>query len=224
MSADTGRLAVIFDMDGVIVDNNLYHKRAWNEYARKFNISLTEDEFKKHVAGRTNKDILSFFLGRELSDDEVNKYGGEKEELYRELYKPEMKLPEGLLHFLESLKSNGISIALATSAPRENIDFVFDNLHIGHFFDAVVDESQVSRGKPDPEVYLKAAGLLKLSPGQCVVIEDSIPGIMAGAAAGMAVVAITTTHSRDELKHADLVIDTFKELDIEKLIPIIKEG
>lgn len=133
-------------------------------------------------------------------------------------------MPEGLLSFLESLKSNRISIALATSAPRENIDFVFDNLHIGHFFDAVVDESQVSRGKPDPEVYLKAAEALELNPEQCIVVEDSIPGIMAGAAAGMAVVAITTTHGRDEFKHADLVIDTFKELDIERLIPIIKEG
>lgn len=99
MSADIGRLAVIFDMDGVIVDNNSYHKRAWNEYARKFNISLTEDEFKKHVAGRTNKDILRFFLGRELSDDEVNKYGSEKEELYRELYKPEIDCPKGCCPF-----------------------------------------------------------------------------------------------------------------------------
>jgi beta-phosphoglucomutase family hydrolase len=211
------KFAVIFDMDGVIVDNNRFHSNAWKEFCRIHGFSLSDDEFNKYISGKINKDTLAFLFKRKLSADEIEKYGKEKEMIFRQIYKPYMQLPEGLTDLLTGLKQNKFKTAIATSAPVENVNFVFENLDIKKYFDAVIDESQINNGKPNPEIYLKAADRIGMNPAECIVIEDSTSGIRAAVNAGMKVIAITTTHNKMSLGNADMVIDSFKELNIDML-------
>lgn len=221
MAINNRDLAAIFDMDGVIIDDNLYHKQAWIEFCKKYHFFLSEDDFNKYVYGRTNKDILSFLFNRELTLDDIHKYAGEKEAIFRELYKPHIKLPDGLFDLLNELKSNGVKMAVATSAPKENIDFVFKNLNIKSFFEIIIDESKVINNKPAPDIYLKTSKLLGVEPGNCIVFEDSISGINAALNAGMTVVAIATTYHEKDLKDATFIIKTFKEINLKKLMGMI---
>ena len=217
MSKDNRNFAVIFDMDGTIIDNGFYHKQAWVEFCQKYHFSLSDEEFVKYIFGRTNKDILNFLHQRELPADEIHKYAEEKEALYREIYKPHLKLADGLFDLLKALKANQVKTAVATSAPTKNIEFAFENLDIKHLFDVIVDENYVTNHKPDPEIYLKAAEFLNVAPRDCVAVEDSLPGIRAAVNAGMTVVAITTTHKEQDLTDARFIIRSFNDLNIEKL-------
>ena len=159
------KYAAIFDMDGVIVDNMSYHARAWEEFFNRYNPPMKLEEFMQHF-GRTNRDLFGVLFDRELAEDEVELYGEEKEALYREVYAPYIEPVPGLIDFLKALKEQGVLTAVATSAPRVNLDFVFDHLPIQPFFDAAVDSSDVTIGKPDPEIFLKAAARLNCAVSQ----------------------------------------------------------
>lgn len=213
-------VAVIFDMDGVIVDNNPFHKKAWQIFCTKYHLEINAGDLIQNVWGRTNEDILNFVFQRNLSHEETLKYAAEKEALYRDLYKTEIKPVSGLLQFLESLKINNIRLGVATSALQDNLDFVLEHIPIRHYFSAMIEGSQIKQGKPDPEVYLKAAKELNVSVENCVAIEDSFSGIKSAISAGMMVVGVTTTHRKEELNMTNLVIKDFTEIsyqDIEKL-------
>jgi beta-phosphoglucomutase len=202
--------AVIFDMDGVIVDNHAYHHEAWMTFFQKYGLTVEGDV--SHFFGRTNQDILEAVFPDTLDPDHLYQYAGEKEKLYRELYEGNVEITRGLPELLENLLKMGMKLAVATSAPPGNVDFVMKNTGLGRYFDFVVDSSMVAKGKPDPEIYLLAARKLNVSPARCVVVEDSVSGIRAALAAGMKVVAITTTSSRERLAEADMIIDNFDEL------------
>jgi len=192
-------VAALFDMDGVLVDNMAYHIRAWRAFAERHGRTLTLDEYYRHVNGRVAADALPFVLGRPLAAAEVEPLTEEKEADYRRLYAAHRQPTPGLLPFLERLKAARVGLAVGTSAPQSNIDFTLDGAGLRPFFDAVVDASMVTRGKPDPEIYLRAAAELGVEPGRCVVFEDAYAGIEAGLRAGMRVVALATTHTPDEL-------------------------
>jgi HAD superfamily hydrolase (TIGR01509 family) len=113
-----------------------------------------------------------------------------------------------------------VRLAVATSGPKENLDFVLDNLDIRHFFDALVEESQITHGKPHPEIYLRAAQLLGISPQECVAIEDSIFGLQSAKSAGMKAIAITTSFTPDKLTLADKIIHSFTELQVDELLQL----
>jgi HAD superfamily hydrolase (TIGR01509 family) len=147
-----------------------------------------------------------------LDDVTIRAYAEEKEALFRELYVG-IKAPDGLHSFLEKVEAAGIPKAIATSAPRANVDFTISRTHIGHFFPVILDDSFVTKGKPDPEIYLKSAAALGLPPGQCVVFEDSLSGVTAAKRAGCKVVGVTTTHTREELAETDMNIDNFEALE-----------
>jgi len=204
--------AAIFDMDGVIVDNHHYHVKAWEVFCNKHNIQFTESDFRAKYFGKNNGDILSGLMGFQLSTELVELLGEEKELLYRKIYKDHIKPVEGLVEFLNLLKQKGIKTAVATSAPLSNLDFVLDNLEVRHLFDKVVDASMVTKGKPDPEIYIKAAKLLEISPEHCIVFEDSISGIKSGQNAGMKVIALITTHKKEELPQTEIQINDFTEI------------
>jgi HAD superfamily hydrolase (TIGR01509 family) len=136
----------------------------------------------------------------------------EKELLYRGFYAEHRKPAEGLIEFLHELRSRGIKTALATSAGPGNIDFIVDGLGIRDQFDAIIGGAEVTKGKPDPEIYLKAAALVGVSPIDCWVIEDSLQGIASGQAAGARVVGITTSHTSEELFHTQLIASNFVNL------------
>ena len=200
--------AFVFDMDGVIVDSNPYHKIALREFCGKHGYTLTETELREKIYGRANKDWIPNLFGR-IDPSLAKRYADEKESLFREIYAPHIQAVPGLIEFLDELDRSHIARAIATSAPRANVDFTLDRTGISHYFEVILDESLVNKGKPDPEIYLKTAKALNLPPNQCVVIEDSLSGVEAATAAGSRVSAITTTHSKAEFPPVDLVIDNF---------------
>ncbi|HET9053865.1 MAG TPA: HAD family phosphatase, partial [Cyclobacteriaceae bacterium] len=178
------KFAVLFDMDGVIVDTNPAHKIAILQFCDTYNKRLSDEEMIKYIWGRTNKEWLRYVFGEDTSDAEINAYTEEKESLFRKIYEADIRLLNGLETFLNLLETHNIPKVIGTSAPRANVDFVFQHTGIEKYFDTVLDESYVTIGKPDPEIYLKAARALNFDPADCIVIEDSFAGVEAGKRAG----------------------------------------
>jgi beta-phosphoglucomutase len=202
----------IFDMDGVIIDNHQFHFRAWMEFAEKYQFELNETIYRTKFNGKINADLFKMIFGP-LSIEQIQAYSLEKETDYQKLYEKQMKPLAGLVDFLNQLKVKNYKIALGTSAPKPNVDFTLDGLGLRHYFDSIVDGSQVTKGKPDPEVYLKCSSLLGLPPNQCIVFEDSIAGLESGKNAGCRIVGIATSHKREELLGAvEQIIDDFTEV------------
>ena len=215
------KLAVIFDMDGVIVDSNPYHKISLQQFCQRHGYNLSEEQLKSKIYGRTNKDWIPALFDRPLSQEEIGRYGDEKEALFRDLFSNDIELLRGLRDFLNMLQHNGIPMAIATSAPRDNVDFVFEKTGIEDFFPVVLDESHISKGKPDPEIYIKACQALQMPPDQCVVFEDSLSGVKSGLDAGTKVIAVTTTHTRQEFNGVALAVPDFVDLPLRDLQQVV---
>ena len=211
------KFAVLFDMDGVIIDSNPYHKDAWLEFCRRYEVELKEEDVPRYIYGKTNKTALVDVFQREFSPEESFRMSEEKEAIYRELHRADISLIKGLDSLLKTFAQHDIPLAVCTNAPIANLDFMLEETGIRPYFKVLIDASQVSKGKPDPEIYLKAARLLDVPPARCIVMEDSTVGVEAGLRAGMKVVGITTTHTAAELAHTHLVIDDFEELTVDKL-------
>ena len=185
--------ALIFDMDGVIVDSNPAHRQAWEVFNRGYGIETTEDMHRR-MYGKRNDEIVRDFFG-DLSPAEVAARGAAKEVLYRQMIgeRIESMLVPGLRAFLDAHAA--APKAVASNAEPANIRFLLDRAGLGAYFSVVVDGHQVRHAKPDPEIYLLAASLLGTPPARCVVFEDSYAGVEAARAAGMRVVGILTTHA-----------------------------
>lgn len=205
-------LAFVFDMDGVIVDSNPVHEIALKQFCEKYGYNLSETELQEKIFGRRNRDWLTSVFG-ELTEEEIQAYGAEKEALFRQLYEKDIRALDGLPEFLEQVARLEIPRCIATSAPRANVDFVLEKTGLGKYFDVILDDTYVTNGKPHPEVYLKAAKALNVDPARAVVFEDSLAGVEAGRRAGCPVVGVTTTHSADELRDTQLVIADFRNLE-----------
>lgn len=213
MNTDFG---VIFDMDGVLTDSNPAHKETIELFCKKHNRQVSEDFLLEHVFGRTNQEWIPDVFG-DLSSEEVNRLADEKEAMFRDMFDPLSAVIPGLFDFLEQLDKHSIKSVVATSAPKENADFILSALSIENHFDAVLDSSHVDKGKPEPQIYLKAADAIGYPPGKCIVFEDSISGVEAGIRAGAKVIGITSTHTAGEMEKCDKVADDFTELDYEIL-------
>ncbi|MFD2572999.1 HAD family hydrolase [Spirosoma soli] len=211
--------ACLFDMDGVLVDNIDFHVNAWLQFAQHHNRPLTKAQYLEHINGHVSADAMAYVFQREISPGELIVLTEEKEAIYRELYRPHLQPAPGLLTFLSDLKAAHVPLAVGTSAPISNVYFTLDGLPLRPYFDAVVDASMVKHGKPDPEIYLRAAERVGVAPALCVVFEDAFAGIEAGLRAGMNVIAVATTHTREELKDqgAALIIDDFVGLTVAKV-------
>jgi len=210
-------IAVIFDMDGVIVDNGRFHQKAWREFCLNYNIPFTDEKFQNHFFGRTNEKVLPEMFNRKLTPEEIEKYGNEKEEIYRNIYGPHAKPLAGLVQVLEDLTKNRIPVGIATSAPTQNVNFILDTLKIRNYFNQIVDDSMVSHSKPHPRIYLKTAELLRTKPENCVVFEDSLSGTKSAFDAGAKVVAVTTTLPAKEHKYAHITVPHFKDVTLQFL-------
>ena len=208
--------AFIFDMDGVIVDSNPVHKIALQQFCEKHGYELSESDLREKIYGRTNRDWLLNLFGN-LDEKSLKMYADEKEALFRSLYK-DIKPVDGLVSFLDHLDSLGINRAIATSAPGANVDFTLDNTDTRRYFKTILDDSFVTEGKPNPQIYLKSAQALGFEPARCIVFEDSLSGVTAGKRAGCKVVGVTTTHTPEELGEADLSIENFNGIDPLSLI------
>lgn len=197
-------------MDGVIVDNHHYHFKAWMALSKKYNFKLDEIIYRDEYNGKTNRELFAkIFSG--ISTTRIDELSYEKEMLYQDVYKNEMKPIDGLIEFLNHLKDHSIKIALGTSAPTYNVEFVLDQLNLRKYFEVIVDGKDVQKGKPDPEVYLTCAKNLKVSNNQTIVFEDSISGLISGKTAGSKIVGVATSHRREELlAYTNEVINDFQ--------------
>ena len=213
--------AALFDMDGVIVDNRDAHLRAFAEFARRHGIPGFDASALLPYFGSTNAVIMGHLFGRDgIPDEEVERLSQEKEAIYRELYDPVMEPAPGLMELLAALRAAGVKIAVGSSAPRVNVDFVLDRCRISRYFDAVASGSEITRSKPDPEVYLLAAKKLDVRPDHCVVFEDAFVGMQAARSAGAKVVALASTFPRETIRQRgdyDLLADGFRDVSIDDL-------
>jgi len=208
--------AVIFDMDGVIVDTNPYHKISLRQFCEKYGYHLNEEDLIHKIYGRTNNEWIRTIFGP-LPKERILELGEEKEAMFRAIYKDAINPLSGLINFLQGLEEKRIPKAIGTSAPRSNVDFILEHTRLTKYFTTILDQSDVEHGKPDPEIYLKVAKRLGFSPQQCVVFEDSLSGVESAQRAGARVVGVTTTHSAEELAHTNLVIPDFRGLTPEVL-------
>jgi HAD superfamily hydrolase (TIGR01509 family) len=218
------KFAILFDMDGVIVDSNPYHKAALVQFCEQHGYHLTDAELRQKIYGRTNKEWITNLFDGQVTPAQVAQYADEKEALYRQLYQHDIVAVPGLPGFLAELAAGGVPLAIATSAPRANVDFTLGKTGLGQYFDIILDDSFVEHGKPNPEIYLKTAAAVGFAPADCVVFEDSIAGVRAGKAAGCRVVAIGTTHTREELPEADLYVPDFQGLTIAAMLEGLGRG
>jgi len=209
--------SAIFDWDGVIIDSSRQHEESWDRLALEVGKPLPEGHFKAGF-GRKNEFIIPNIL--KWSDDpaEVRRISLRKEELYREIIieKGLDPLP-GVRAWLERLAAAGIPCAIGSSTHRKNIEVSLDILRLRNFFRDIVSAEDVSHGKPDPEVFLKAAGKLGTAPARCVVFEDAHVGIEAAHRAGMRVVAVATTNPIKDLGNADMAVTRLDEIDPEAI-------
>ena len=199
-------IALIFDMDGVIVDSNPMHRESWVAFNRRYGLATTE-EMHQRMYGRRNDQIVRDFYGDGITVEEVDARGRAKERLYREMIagRTEEMLVPGLRAFLE--RHRDLPMGVGSNAEPENVAYVLDEAGLRRYFRAVVDGHQVHNPKPHPEVYLRVAELLETEPANCIVFEDSHSGAAAAVAAGMRVVGLCTTYVN--LPGAVLTIDNF---------------
>ncbi|QOY96431.1 HAD family phosphatase [Massilia sp. UMI-21] len=212
--------AFVFDMDGTIVDNMAFHTDSWITFFARRGQSLDPDEFFRATAGRQGGEIMRAYLGEGLGDEEVAQLNHEKESVYRELYGPHRKPVDGFEELLAQAKAHGVKLAVGTAAPPANVAFTLDGLDLRRHFDAIVGAGDVARGKPHPDVFLKAAQLCGAAPADCIVFEDAPLGVEAARRAGMRCIVLTTTlpaAAFAEFDNVIAIVRDFSELKAELL-------
>jgi beta-phosphoglucomutase len=205
------QLALLFDLDGVVIDSMPTHTLAWERYLERNGIDPRDVEARMH--GKRNDDLVRDLFGSHLTDAAVFEHGAAKERLFRELIGTtlEAKLVPGVREFLAEA-SKTVPLAVGTNAEPANVDFTLNGAGVRQYFRAIVDGSQVARAKPAPDVYLRGAELLGVDPLNCIVFEDSPVGIEAARAAGMRVVGLLT-HASD-LENVDLAVRDFLQPEL----------
>jgi beta-phosphoglucomutase len=203
--------AVIWDMDGVIADTGAAHFAAWRQVMAELGRPFDEADFRR-IFGIVNPDAVRLLLGETVSSYEIARISERKETLFREAVQVHVSLLPGVKTWLERLRQQGYRQAIASSAPRANIEVLLHVLNIEPHFQATVSADDVTKGKPDPAIFLKAAAALGVSPARCVVVEDAVAGVQAASRAGMVCLAVTTTQPAERLSDADLVVKRLTEL------------
>jgi beta-phosphoglucomutase len=210
-------IAVIFDMDGVICHTNPYHSIAFREFFSVRDLAPSDEDFAQHMFGKSNSYILSHFLQRPIEGEELLQLEEEKEGLFRKIYEPHVSPITGIVDFITDLKNNGTAIGVATSAPRANLDLIFSKVALRSKLGSILASEDVKKHKPDPEVYLTSAINLGVLPEQCVVFEDSFSGVTAALNAGMRVVGVLTSHTKEELPPCNMYISDYSAISYETI-------
>jgi HAD superfamily hydrolase (TIGR01509 family) len=204
----SGRLAFIFDLDGVLVNSMPLHVLAWERYLANLNIQVEDLERRMH--GKRNAELVNDLIGSGLPEEVIFQHGAAKEQLWRDMLLAEgidRYRIRGLPEFLE--RHRDVPKGVASNAEPQNIDFVLDHYQLRPFFQAAVNGLEVRRPKPFPDVYLEAARRLGAEPRDCIVFEDSPTGLQAGLDAGMQVVGVETTST--EFDGAALQVKDFAD-------------
>jgi beta-phosphoglucomutase len=217
------RYAVIFDLDGVLVDTYRTHFDSWQMLCRQWDLSMTESQFAA-TFGRTTREVVAeFWSARQFSPAEVEAIDIRKEALFRDRLRRNFPVMDGAVKLIDDLQQSGVALAIGSSAPPDNVWLSLDLLNRRGAFASVVTGADVSLGKPDPEVFLRAAEQLSVRPRSCVVIEDAPAGVSAALAAGMKCVGLASPgRTREELAAAHRVIDSLPEVSASSLIQLIR--
>jgi len=218
LSSDNG--AVIWDVDGTLVDTAELHFQAWAELCKSLDRPFSRDDFAA-TFGQRNPEIFRHLFGERFGDSELDDLGFRKEELYRSAARSGVDLLPGVRQLLEGLKEAGFRQAIGSSAPRANVDLIVDITRSGHLFDACSCSEDTTRGKPDPQVFLVAAQKLGVPPERCVVVEDAVAGVEAARAGGMKCIAVSFVghHPEEKLRAAgaDRVVRTLEGISVESV-------
>jgi HAD superfamily hydrolase (TIGR01509 family) len=210
---------VIFDWDGVVINSAPLHEKSWELLAEELKLPLPKDHFYRGF-GKRNDVIIPEILQWTQNKVDIENWGMRKEEIYRELGTTQgIPILKGICEFLDSLKLKNIPCAIGTSTEKKNLNLAFEQLNISHFFSGAACAEDVMHGKPNPEVFIKAAHIIKKTPSSCVVLEDSTHGILAAKACGMKALGLSTTRKKEELikSGADYVVKDPSFLNISLL-------
>ena len=211
MNPNSDNPAVIFDMDGVLVNSYQAHFESWRQTAHHHGLDMTAQQFAE-TFGRTTREIITALWGETVSGEGVGQWDDQKELAYRHILAANFPEMHGAHELLWALHAAGFKLAIGSSGPPENVELVLQ--HLGDdLFSAAVTATDVTHGKPHPEVFLKAAAKLQTAPSNCAVVEDAPAGVQAARRAGMTAIAITGTAPREKLAaEAHLVVDSLDEL------------
>jgi len=212
--------AVIFDMDGVLVDTNPFHVQKWEALLTEYGIAFERKTLPKRVLGPGNDVTLRHFFGERITADDRRRLGEELEARFRRAFAPHAKPLPGVVRLISECHDHGVPVALASAAMSKNVVFILDALKLRSHFHVVLTGDEIMQTKPHPEIFSKAAQKLGLPPAHCVVLEDSFAGIEAAKSAGMKCVAVASTFSAAELAaqtKADLVIQNLEALNLQRL-------
>src|ERR1700680_4521708 len=207
--------AVIWDLDGVIIDSADEHRRAWQRLARETGVTYTDADFWA-TFGKRNDDIIPLHWGP-LSSEQIQELADRKELYFREFIREAAAPLPGSMELMRGLHEAGFPQALASSTPIENIQLIRILLNLDQYLSALVTGESVARGKPAPDIFLKAASELRMPPSVCLVIEDAVAGVQAAQAAGMRCIAVAGERDLPGLRAADLVVKSLTEVDVERV-------
>ncbi len=213
--------AFIFDLNGTMIDDMVFHIRAWHRILSNHGAKISFEETKLQCYGK-NADVMERVLPGRFTPEEVNVMSIDKEKQYQQEFKPHLKLIDGLDIFLQNTAANNIKMAIGSAAIMFNIDFVIDGLNIRRYIDAIVSADDVVNSKPDPETFLKCAEQLQINPADCIVFEDSPKGVEAATKAGMKSVVLTTMHTKEEFTCDNIICftDNYANRLFEKLMNV----
>lgn len=211
---------LIFDMDGVLVDSAASHLASWRRLGEELGVAFTDDQFFE-TFGRRNEQVIPMLLGDRFTADEITELGERKEAYYRETMSQDVPVCEGAVDLIRECQSAGVAMAVGSSGHPLNIQLLINSMSVKDAIRTIVSGHDVSNGKPDPEVFLKAAVGLQMPPRHCVVIEDAPSGIEAALNGGFAAVGVTTNQPACRLDHAHVVVGSLTELSAARLGEIV---
>lgn len=212
---------IIFDMDGVLADTGPIHFESWVNLGKRIGIEFTK-EFFNQTFGQQSSEITRKLVGLEADEELIEEWAYFKEKNYREIVSDKLVPLPGVMEILADLKSKGFKLAVGSSGPSENVDLLLTCLKIKNYFDVIITAAEVKKGKPEPDVFLITAKALNINPENCIVIEDAPVGIEAAKRAGMISIALTTTHNKEELHNAHLIIKDLTEISIKNIMSLFK--
>jgi beta-phosphoglucomutase family hydrolase len=215
---DPSSIAVLWDMDGVLVDTAELHYQTWKQTLSGFGIPFSRKLFNEFF-GMNNEQTLTGILGRPPEPSFLQELSDNKEDKFRKSIHGQVVLYPGIRKMLQELQRAGARQAIASSAPQENIDVLVNELNMASFFQAIVSGCEI-KSKPDPATFLLAAERLGVNPQHCVVIEDALHGIEAARRAGMKCIAVATTHPVVLLSQADLVVESINQLSAARILDL----
>ena len=213
--------AIIFDLDGTLVDSLPYHHESWRIFFKNNNIEENDfNEIYRNYKGGGTLELMSSVFGDTYTKDELEKMSDDKEVIFRDIYRSKIFPINGLIQFLDNLKKNNILLSIGSNAIRKNVLMTIEELSITNYFSSIICGDEVSKGKPDPEMYIKTLSNLKVNKNECIIFEDSIEGVTAAKNANIKAIGVTSSQSSEILKSvgAFKTIEDYTKISIDNIL------